>query len=120
MCIRDRKNVNHQPNLLSPSQLAEADSLKLVLEKYNQRNILPGFSVAIFNQDTIFFQESFGYADLESKKTYTSETVQNIASITKTFVGISLMKIVEEGKVNLEDPTSWRHLCRKRNKKLHG
>ncbi len=46
----------------------------------------------------------FGYSNLESKKKYTTTTIQNIASISKTTIGISLMKATELGLLKLDDP----------------
>ncbi len=61
-----------------------------------------GFSVAVVNKDSILYQNAFGFADLENKKPYTVSTVQNIASVSKTLIGVCLMKAVELGYFDLE------------------
>lgn len=63
-----------------------------------------GFSVAIVNQDGQLYAHGFGSSDVEENKTYTEHTIQNIASISKTFIGVALMKAQELGKLNLDDP----------------
>jgi len=80
------------------------DTLQIKIEQfYNQKN-LPGFAVAIVNEQGVIFQESNGYADLKSKKPYTLETIQLIASTTKTTIAFAVMKLLEEGKLSLESP----------------
>ena len=68
------------------------------------KNHIVGFSVAIVNQDKILYTKGFGYSDKLKNKAYTENTIQNIASISKTFIGISLLKAQELGKLNLDDP----------------
>ena len=80
------------------------DTLRSKTERfYNQKN-LPGFAAAIVNDQGVLFQESYGYADIQSKKPYTLETVQLIASTTKTTISFAVMKLVEEGKLDLNSP----------------
>ncbi len=70
---------------------------------YLQGNI-NGFSVAIVNQNEILYTKGYGYSDIQENKKYTENTIQNIASISKTFIGIALLKAQELGKLNLDDP----------------
>ncbi|MBN4683912.1 beta-lactamase family protein, partial [Pandoraea nosoerga] len=47
--------------------------------------------------------KGFGYADVASKRPYTPQTVQPIGSISKTLIGVALMKGVERGWFTLDD-----------------
>ncbi len=76
---------------------------KDLLNIYSKNHII-GFSVAIVNQDKILYSKGFGYSDKLENKDYTENTIQNIASISKTFIGIALLKAQELGKLNLDDP----------------
>ncbi len=62
-----------------------------------------GFAVAIIVQDQIIYENGFGFADRENKTPYTVHTVQPIASISKTLIGVSLMKAQELNLLNLDD-----------------
>ena len=42
--------------------------------------------------------------DVKGQKPYSENTVQNIGSISKTFIGIALLKAQELGMLNLDDP----------------
>ena len=79
------------------------------LENICSREYINGFSVAIVNQDGTLYEKGFGYSDIKASKKYTNNTVQNIASISKTFIGIALLKAQELGKLNLDDPIN-KHL----------
>lgn len=86
--------VNSSPN----------DTLTKSLQLDYQKDAIIGFSVAVINEKGLVYDKGFGYTDIEQKKAYTSHTVQNIASISKTLIGISLLKAQELGKLNLNDP----------------
>lgn len=63
-----------------------------------------GFAVAVVNEKGTLYQNGFGLADVAGQKKYTTETVQNIGSVSKTFVGIALLKAQELEKLKLDDP----------------
>ena len=80
------------------------DSLTFELEKIYARGHINGFGVAIVNENETIYEKGFGFADKTTKKNYSNHTIQNIASISKTFLGLALLKAQELGKLNLDDP----------------
>lgn len=79
------------------------DSITMDLNKLSKENNLVGFGVAILNKDSIMFAKGFGYADKDTKSPYTIQTVQPIASISKTLLAVAVMKAQEMGKLHLND-----------------
>lgn len=67
---------------------------------------LNGFGVALVNDKEILYQNGFGIANIETGEKYTESTIQNIASVSKTFIGLSVLKAQELGKLKLDDPIS--------------
>ncbi|MBP6155168.1 MAG: serine hydrolase, partial [Chitinophagales bacterium] len=67
-------------------------------------SIFNGFAVSVVNNKKILYKNGFGYADISSNKNYTVKTIQNVASISKTLVGIALLKAQELGKLDIDDP----------------
>jgi len=61
-----------------------------------------GFSMALIDKDGIYWSESHGFADVEAKRPMSVDTIMNIASISKTLAGTSLMILVEQGKLDLD------------------
>ncbi len=87
------------------AQTAE-ERLRDQLDSISRQNGLRGFGVSVFSTDSLYFQEGYGYADIKAKKPYKTNTVQNIGSISKTFIGVSLMKAVELGKFTMDTPVN--------------
>ena len=54
----------------------------------------------------VHYKNLLRYADVESKKPISEDNVFWIASMTKMFAGASVMMLVDEGKVSLDDPVS--------------
>lgn len=51
--------------------------------------------------------ENLGYADLENRVPVTNETRLGVASITKAFTGLALLKLHEAGRIDLDAPIRW-------------
>lgn len=68
-----------------------------------KKSDLVGFGVAILRKNEVVYSKGFGFSNKESKTPYTTKTVQPIASISKTFLAVALMKAQELGKLNLDD-----------------
>ncbi|MDX2198939.1 MAG: serine hydrolase [Phycisphaerae bacterium] len=72
---------------------------------------VPGFAVVVVRDDEVIYIDTFGYRDLEKRLPVTPETSYYIASATKPFTAMGVMKLVEAGKVGLDDPVK-KHLPR--------
>ncbi|NRF37512.1 serine hydrolase [Pedobacter foliorum] len=78
------------------------DTLTTSLGQIVKKDSLTGISVVLVNSKQILYEHNFGYADVAKKTKYTSQTIQNIGSVSKTFIAIALMKAVELGYFKLE------------------
>lgn len=85
-------------------KIDEFSSLTTELNEIHKQGNIIGFSVAIVNKDSTLYQKGFGYKDVKKKDLYTENTIQNVASISKTLIGIALLKAQELGKLKLDDP----------------
>lgn len=63
----------------------------------------PGASVAIVKNGEIVLSKGYGYADLENSIPVTPSTVFEYGSISKLFVWTSVMQLVEDGKLDLDE-----------------
>ncbi len=84
----------------------KSDSLTAQIEKLQKESGLVGLGAAIVDQEGIQYAHGFGYADKDRKFPYTENTIQNIASISKTFIGMSLLKAQELGMLDVDDPVN--------------
>jgi serine beta-lactamase-like protein LACTB len=67
-----------------------------------QRNI--GLSALVMLGGETVLAENLGYADLEHRVPVTNETRFGVASITKAFTGLALLKLHESGRIDLDAP----------------
>ena len=81
---------------------ARIDDFARVLEKLRTANHIPGLSAAIVRDGRVVFARGFGYANLEKRVRATADTPYNIASVTKPISAVVAMKLVEDGKVDLD------------------
>jgi len=61
-------------------------------------------SVAIIKNDKVVWLGAFGYANNDDKRLADTTTIYRLGSITKSFTATLLMKLVEDGKIKLDDP----------------
>jgi len=54
----------------------------------------------------VHYKNLLGYADVEAQKPISEDNVFWVASMTKMFAGASIMMLVDEGKVSLDDPVT--------------
>src|SRR5215212_1069274 len=65
---------------------------------------IPGLGVGISEGDRIVWAKGLGFADLEQHKTATPTTDFHLASLTKGYAGVILVKLVSQGVISLDDP----------------
>jgi CubicO group peptidase (beta-lactamase class C family) len=63
---------------------------------------LPGAGVALVSNGELLWCGGFGKADLASGRDISCDTEFRVGSISKSFVALALLKLQEEGKINLE------------------
>jgi len=81
----------------------DKEELVASLESISQNEKLAGFSVCVFDKDKIHFNESYGYSDFAAKIKYENSTQQILASVSKVFIGIAIVKCQELGLLHFED-----------------
>jgi len=70
---------------------------------------IPGAAIAIVRPGESTWSRGFGTANIETGEPFTPETPFSIQSITKTFVGTSIMQLQEKGLLSVNDPVA-KHL----------
>jgi len=111
-------------NSSSRSRKAEDDSLQYypptpaVLEKNEFRNyyrhlndffdttlLKSGFngSILVAKNGTVIYEKYYGKTDIRKKDSVTAETSFHIASSSKPFTAVAILRMVQEGKLTLQD-----------------
>lgn len=78
------------------------DKLDTQIEKYVE-GISPGMAVGIVKNSEIVYQKYIGYSNLENQTEINENTSFNIASNAKQFTALCILKLIEQGKLKLED-----------------
>jgi CubicO group peptidase (beta-lactamase class C family) len=75
------------------------DQIQAIMKEEN----MTGLMLGITTKDSVLFSGGFGYADLGTGRMVDENTLFRMGSITKMFVSLGIMKLVHEGKLNLDD-----------------
>ncbi len=86
---------------ISSSHLNE---MKLQLHDIVDKGRLAGIQTAIISKGKLAYFDTYGFADINKKKTLNSNSIFRIFSMTKPITSIGLMQLYEKGKFKLEDP----------------
>jgi N-acyl-D-amino-acid deacylase len=75
------------------------EDVRALLKKHS----IPGGAIAVLRDGKLKYARGFGYADVENKTPVAPDALFRIASVSKPITGVAIMKLVEEGKLNLDD-----------------
>jgi CubicO group peptidase (beta-lactamase class C family) len=83
---------------------ALADPVDDVVRGYMEAAHIPGAAVAVIEDGRIIKLEGYGQANLEWDAQVTPDTPFQTASASKVIAGVVLMRLVEQGRLSLDDP----------------
>ena len=87
-----------------PKPAQSIAQLRQQLEKILQDTHTPGVSVAIVHRDGPEWVAGLGKSNVAANQAATEETLFRIGSVSKGFASLSILKLVNEGKLSLNDP----------------
>jgi len=100
---------NHQKLLVSSPSVVGMDARKLaeidkIANEAINKGATPGLQVLIAKDSRIVYNKAFGYHTYRKEVPYKTDHVYDMASVTKICAStISVMKLVDEGKVNINN-----------------
>jgi len=96
-----------------PSVFAQSAAVQPVFAKLDEfiaRHMhetgAPGMTLALANRDGLIRVSTYGYADTKAGLRVVPETMFEIGSISKSFVGLLLLQLHDEGKLDLNKPVA--------------
>ena len=75
-----------------------------IYKKYAADNHFPGLAFGLVVDGKLVYTGNYGYTDVEKKIPVTSSSLFRIASMSKSFTAMAILKLRDEGKLNLDDP----------------
>ena len=71
-----------------------------------QRNHLAGVSVCVVDQSKVLWSEAYGHSNIAANRSMTTDTIQNIGSVSKTFTATAVLQLWEAGRLDLDSDVS--------------
>ena len=81
------------------------DSVRALIRRAIDGGV-PSLAVAVAKDGRIIWEEGFGVADRERNIAAGPHTMYSLASISKPFTATAIMKLVEQGKIQLDRPVN--------------
>ena len=72
-------------------------------KKYAEAHHFPGYAFGIVVDGELVFKGSGGFANMEEKIPATTSTLFRVASMSKSFTALAILKLRDEGKLKLDD-----------------
>ena len=85
---------------------ATLDSLRAHIRRVMDSTKTPSIAVAVARQGRIIWEEGFGFADVAARTSATPTTLYSMASISKPMTATAIMKLVDQGKIDLDRPAN--------------
>lgn len=81
-------------------------AVESIFKTYGEKNHFPGFIFGLVVDGKLVYSGATGYTQVDKKIPVTPQSVFRIASMTKSFTAMAILKLRDEGKLNLDDPAS--------------
>ena len=88
----------------APLNYPSDGGLAAKIQPFVDKDIIPGAVLLVADKDKILDLETVGYSDFDKKTPMDPNALFMVCSMTKTVTAVGLMMLVDEGKVNLDDP----------------
>lgn len=83
---------------------AALPGLDKIVEEEMKKQALPGIALGVVIDGELVWAKGFGVVSPDAKTVPDADTVYRIGSITKSFTGLALLSLRDEGALRLDDP----------------
>jgi CubicO group peptidase (beta-lactamase class C family) len=86
--------------------MGDLKNLDWLLEGFVEKGPASGAALRVYKGKEVVYDRCFGFADFDSKRPFKSDTICQMASMTKVIAAAAAMQLYEQGKFLLTDPVS--------------
>jgi CubicO group peptidase (beta-lactamase class C family) len=102
-------NASYQPPVFADAERAQKIAvhfplIEKIYREYAEKNHFPGYAFGIVLDGKLVYAGSGGYTDIDKKIPATTSSMFRIASMSKSFTAMAILKLRDEGKLKLDDP----------------
>lgn len=102
--IAQKENIeNSDPKGISQQAITPKSSFQSIIPDLLSKWSIPGCAVALVKNERLVMAEGFGLSDCENAQPVTSKSLFRIASLSKSITAVTILKLIEEGLLNLDD-----------------
>ncbi len=105
-----------EANTQTASSKDKLTQFRTYLKEFRKQNNIPSLSIAVVEKGHIIMLESIGFQDHDAEEPTTEDTTYLVASITKTFTGVTLLAMDNDGHIDLDADftmlSDWQSRCR--------
>ena len=98
------------PRFTDPARRARLEAafpeIEKVFERFHRQRGTPGLVFGVVIDGELALVKGFGVRERDSNSPVTPDTVFRIASMTKSFTALAVLKLRDEGRLSLADPAS--------------
>ncbi len=81
-----------------------AVALDSYIEDVMERFEIPGLTLAVTRGEEVVYTGAFGVRSLDSGEPMRADYLFHMASVSKPFVATAVMQLVEQGRIDLDEP----------------
>jgi serine beta-lactamase-like protein LACTB len=108
LCLLLRPASSSADPLVGPAKEYEAAvrALDAFIARSVEDKALPALSIALVDDQKIVWAKGYGFADPKRKLPATADTVYRVGSVSKLFTDLAVMRLVERGALDLDEPVT--------------
>lgn len=109
VCIKGNSQSSYRPAVFNdPERLKKIETLFPVIDKlykeYARKNHFPGIAFGLVVDGKLVYKGQDGYTDIQKKIPVSSSSLFRVASMSKSFTAMAILKLRDEGKLQLDEP----------------
>ncbi|MCA9699278.1 MAG: beta-lactamase family protein, partial [Myxococcales bacterium] len=97
-------NAALPPVASTPSAPRSIEELRARVAEILSREQVPGVGLALVDRSGVIWSGGVGVADLDSGRPVDADSQFRVASITKSFVALTVVRLAEQGRLRLDQP----------------
>lgn len=84
--------------------MQKSDEIEKIVNAEMDSGNLCGASIIAIHKEKVLYKQSFGFYDMAKKKRMKPDAIFRLYSLSKPITSVGVMKLIEQGRVSLQDP----------------
>ncbi|MGB4776212.1 MAG: serine hydrolase [Daejeonella sp.] len=98
-----KTTVNKTLQVTQPADAGGIAAVDQAMIEFMNKYSVPGMAVAITKEGKLIYKKGYGDANMLTHEKATPDHLFRIASVSKTITSVAIMKLIQEGKLSMDD-----------------